>query len=151
MTFLKKTDKTVSQFPQGSVLYTAATVILLTFKSHHITPLLKTFSRFHLTWSKSEDHHSSRKVPQAQPLRLSLSLLFSPISLPSNHTPLLAVPQTSQPHSCLRTFARSVPVAGMLFPQISSWLPLLSPSGRYSDVTFSMRTSLLFSPIYFCL
>lgn len=137
--------------PQGSVLYTAVRVILLTFKSHHITPLLKTFRGFHFTWSKSQDHRSSHKVPQAQPLRLSLFLLFSPISLPSNHTLLLAVPQTSQPHSCLRTFACSVLVAGMLFPQLSSWLPLLSPSGRYSDVAFSMRTSLLFFPIYFCL
>ena len=90
----------------------------------HITSPLKTFGGFYLTWSKSKDHHSSRKVPPAQPLHLSLSLLFSPISLPSNHTPLLAVPQTCQPRSCLRTFECSVPVAGTLFPQISSWLPL---------------------------
>ena len=102
--------------PQWSILYTAATVILLTIKSRHITCLLKTSNGFHLTWSKSQGHHSSLKVPQDQPLHLSLSLLFSPILPPSNHTPLLAVPQTCRLQSCLRTFACAVSVAGMLFP-----------------------------------
>ena len=48
---------------QWSILYPAATVILLTLKSQHITSLLKTFSGFPLTWSKSWDHHSSLKIP----------------------------------------------------------------------------------------
>lgn len=42
-------------------------------------------------------------------------------------------------------------VAGMLFLQLSSWLPLLSPSGLYSNVTFSMRNTLIFFLICVCL
>ena len=88
--------------------------------------------------------------------RLNLTVCHCLCSSPPFHflptTPLSWLsPQTCQPHSCLRTFAWSMLVAGMLFPQVSSWLPALSPPGRYSDVTFSMRTNLLFFPIYFCL
>lgn len=58
---------------------------------------------------------------------------ISPLSLPSNHTTHLA-PQMYRPHSCLRNaFACAVSFAGMLFPRISSWLPLSSSSGLYSN------------------
>lgn len=129
--------------PQWPVLYTAATVILLTFKSHHITCLYKTTKGSHLTWSRSQGHHSGTR-PHKINLRTchSLSLLF-PISLPLTTLPPV-VPQTCQPHFCLRTFARALSFTGRSFSQISLWLPLAFPSGLYSNVTFSVRSSLLF-------
>lgn len=80
--------------PQWPVPYTAATAILLTFKSHHITCLCKTTNGSHLTRSRSQGHHSGPRPHKINlPTCHSLSLLFFPISLPSDHTPLLLFPK----------------------------------------------------------
>lgn len=115
---------------QQPVWYTASAVILLTSKTHHMICVLKTTSGSHLTWSRSQGHHSGLEAPHGQLpyLSLTVSAICPHLTSFSPHHPP-ALPQTCQPHSCLRTFARALTFTGMLFPS-------------YGSLSHSLRTSL---------